>query len=410
MNTDQDEIDFDEEWYLQSYPDVAKAVAAGHIGSGRQHYLAHGREEGRRPHAGSFDAAWYASTYPAVADEIGSAEPDALERHYHERGRYRGYLPHPLASRPRNAAEMRSPFGGLWIDAANAFDIVEGRRKLGVINAEEADLLARFVAEGYVVLRDAVPAALIDSVERVADAAYHGDIPALRFECHAISGEYIAWDPAMLDHPAKAIDLHWFSDVVRDAIFHPNVLRFLHLIFERPVLASQTLTFYHGSQQPLHQDSAYVPYTLPLQFAATWIALEDVEEGTGELEYFVESHRELPDFFYNGAHKSVYEARRRGAGNNVLTEEVEQHLKVIQREAKERSLAKERFLARRGDVLVWHADLAHGGAPTSSRRTRKSLVTHYCPSEVAPLYFENGRVVVKRHESGSCYASGTYLS
>jgi hypothetical protein len=26
-------------------------------------------------------------------------------------------------------------------------------------------------------------------------------------------------------------------------------------------------------------------------------------------------------------------------------------------------------------VLVWHGDLVHGGAPTSSPRTRKSLVT-----------------------------------
>jgi ectoine hydroxylase-related dioxygenase (phytanoyl-CoA dioxygenase family) len=197
---------------------------------------------------------------------------------------------------------------------------------------------------------------------------------------------------------------------LRDAILSPDILHFLHLIFERPVLASQSLTFYRGSQQTIHQDSAYVPYTLPLQFAATWIALEDVEEGTGELEYFVESHRELPEFFYNGVHKSVHDAQRLGAGGNLITDEVEQHLQAIQREAGERNLAKARFLARRGDVLVWHADLAHGGAPTSSPRTRKSLVTHYCPSEVAPLYFENGESVLKQHESGSLYTSGTYFS
>lgn len=408
MHTDQGEINFDEEWYLLAYPDVARAVAAGEVGSGLQHYLAHGRQEGRKPRA-EFDPAWYARAYPAVADEIASDHPEALERHYRERGCHRGYLPYPQASRPRNAAEMRTPFGGLWIDAANALDLVEGRRKLGTINAEEAGLLARFVAEGYVILRNAVPATVVDRVERVVDAAYRGEFSSLRFECPAVSREHVTWQPAMLEHPAKAIDLHWFSDAVRDAIFCPDVLRFLHLIFERPVLASQTLTFYHGSQQPIHQDSAYVPYTLPLQFAATWIALENVEEGTGELEYFVESHRELPEFLYNGVSKSVRDAQRLGAGNNSLTEEVERHLQAIQREAKERDLAKHRFLARRGDVLVWHADLAHGGAPTSSDRTRKSLVTHYCPSEVAPLYFENGESVVKRHESGDFYSSGAYF-
>jgi hypothetical protein len=258
MHTDQENIDFDEEWYLQTYPDVADAVSANQIGSGLLHYLAHGRAEGRKPRAG-FDAAWYAKAYPAVAVEIGSDDPEALERHYRERGRYRGYLPFPRASRPRNAAEIGSPFGGLWIDAANALDLVEGRRTLEQINSEDADLLAHFIVEGYVVLKNAVPAALMDRVENVVDAAYQGKIPSLRFECHAISGEHVTWQPAMLDHPAKALDLHWYSDAVRDAIFCPDILRFLHLIFERPVLASQTLTFYHGSQQSIHQDSAYVP-------------------------------------------------------------------------------------------------------------------------------------------------------
>ncbi|HEV8680289.1 MAG TPA: phytanoyl-CoA dioxygenase family protein [Stellaceae bacterium] len=407
MPSDQDDIDFDEEWYLRTYPDVADAVRAGNIGSGLLHYLAHGRDEGRRPRAG-FDAAWYAKAYPAVAGEVGSDAADALERHYRERGRYRGYLPYPQASRPRNAAEIASPFGGLWIDAANALDVIEGRRALGLINPEDAELLARFVAEGYVILPNAVPAVLLDRVENVVEAAFHGDMSTLLFECHAIAGGHVNWQPAILDQPAKALDLHWFSDAVRDAIFSSEILRFLHLIFERPVLASQTLTFYRGSQQPIHQDSAYVPYTLPLQFAATWIALEDVAEGVGELEYFVDSHRQLPEFLYNGMHKNVHEAQRSGAGD-LVTEEVQQHLEAIQREAKERNLARQRFLARRGDVLVWHADLAHGGSPTASPRTRKSLVTHYCPSEVAPLFFENGQAVLKRHISGSFYTSHAYV-
>jgi hypothetical protein len=45
----QDEVDFDEDWYLRTNPDVAEAVRTSVIGSGRQHYLAHGRAEGRKP-------------------------------------------------------------------------------------------------------------------------------------------------------------------------------------------------------------------------------------------------------------------------------------------------------------------------------------------------------------------------
>ncbi|MEI6213378.1 MAG: hypothetical protein WCP10_04665 [Desulfuromonadales bacterium] len=44
-----DQCEFDEEYYLQLYPDVAKAVARGQFDSGRRHFLLFGRREGRFP-------------------------------------------------------------------------------------------------------------------------------------------------------------------------------------------------------------------------------------------------------------------------------------------------------------------------------------------------------------------------
>src|SRR5262249_16119984 len=118
MHSDDVRIAFDEEWYLLAYPDIARAVELGELPSGFAHYLAHGQAEGRKPHA-EFEAAWYARAYPAAATEVGSSDPATLERHYRERGRHRGYLPYPQAKRPRNAAQIQSAFGGLWIDLAN---------------------------------------------------------------------------------------------------------------------------------------------------------------------------------------------------------------------------------------------------------------------------------------------------
>ncbi len=408
MPSDTGEIGFDEEWYLATNPDVARAVAAGGVDTGLTHYLTHGREEGRRPHP-TFDASWYLRAYPSAVDEAGSDAPEALEQHYHERGQFRGYLPYRLAKRPRNPAAVPSPFGGLWIDAGNALDLIDGRRRLGWITAQEAALLEHFTTRGYAIIPDAVPASLLDRAEEVVENGYHGRMPALRFECQALPG-HIEWCSEVLRFPSRALDLHWFSRDVRNVVFYPGILRFLHLLFERPILASQTLCFYNGSQQETHQDSAYVPYSLPRQFVATWIALEDVTAGTGELEYLVSSHSQLPEFLYGGEYKSVYDAQRFGAGSNTIGEAVNRHQASLQEEAAARQLVRERFLARRGDVLVWHADLAHGGSPTSSNRTRKSLVTHCCPIEIAPLYFENGMPSIRRHDSGSFYASSLYAS
>ena len=47
--TIETDIEFDETWYLERHPDVASAVKAGALSSGLQHYLRHGRSEGRLP-------------------------------------------------------------------------------------------------------------------------------------------------------------------------------------------------------------------------------------------------------------------------------------------------------------------------------------------------------------------------
>ena len=41
------------------------------------------------------------------------------------------------------------------------------------------------------------------------------------------------------------------------------------------------------------------------------------------------------------------------------------------------------FLAKKGDVLIWHANLVHGGMPIEDKNTtRKSMVIHYYADDV----------------------------
>ena len=47
----------------------------------------------------------------------------------------------------------------------------------------------------------------------------------------------------------------------------------------------------------------------------------------------------------------------------------------------------ERFRPGKGDALIWHADLVHGGAKRERRElTRQSLVSHFCPLDVDPVW------------------------
>ena len=405
------EIPFDEDWYLARYPDVAAAVASGTLPSGLAHYVTLGKNEGRHPHPAAsphFDARWYAGSYPLAVAEAGSSEPAALEQHYARFGRFRGYLPHARASRPKDAAAMPTRFGGLWTDHANAHDVVRGKRALGWITGEEAQQLDSFIEQGFVVLPAISSTEILDRAQEALEAAYAGRCPDMLFACPAISSDVMGWDPRLRDQPAKALDPHWMSQEVRNLGFHPAVARMLHLLFERPALASQSLGFYRGSAQPMHQDSAYVAYSLPQQFAAAWIALEDVKPGGGELMYFPGSHRRLPEFLYDGKYKSVVEAGRSLVAKQVIGRDDGRHVELIESEAARLGLPRQRFMAKRGEILLWHADLAHGGSTISRNDSRKSLVFHFCPREVAPLFMEYGGREIRAHNAGMYYTSTAY--
>jgi len=398
---------FDEDWYLRVYPDVAAGVSRGDVRSGHEHYMRWGREEGRLPSPSTFDEAWYAASYPIARRDIEAGSASSYAEHYALRGHARGYLPNRFAARPTDPTALKSRFGGFWPDRGNALDLVEGKREIGMINDEQAEQLRNWIDRGYVVLHRAIPAELLDRAEKEFDRAYRGEIPTLRFSCPAIAGHHqiIPWEELVTQEAAKGLDLHWLSPGIRDLIFAPAVRQFLELIFERRVLASQSLAFLRGSAQSHHMDTFYVPYTSPMQFAASWIALEDVGAGAGELAYLEGSHK-FPEHLLDGEYKSVHEFQR--MTRNINRDPGMEFGTWLADVARTQGTVEKTFLARRGDVLIWHAGLAHGGKPISQKRTRKSVVAHYCPREIAPLAWEQHSQPLRSYQDVAWYSTGYY--
>jgi ectoine hydroxylase-related dioxygenase (phytanoyl-CoA dioxygenase family) len=178
----------------------------------------------------------------------------------------------------------------------------------------------------------------------------------------------------------RAVDVYALFESAREALFNPDILAFLQVVFDQPPLLFQSLTFERGSQQGMHQDTAYVVVDKPLELAASWIALQNVEEGSGELMYYEGSHR-LPEFAFSGQFKHWNRERDGAAQHDRWSREIHEHAQRLQ-------MPYRTFLPKKGDVLIWHADLAHGGCSVvHDELTRKSLVGHYCPLERQPHYF-----------------------
>jgi hypothetical protein len=85
-------VSVDESWYLDTYPDVAEAIAAGHIKSAREHFISDGYKEGRPPFEHEIDETWYVKTYPDIVELIKSGQTTP-EQHYAQHGYVEGRLP-----------------------------------------------------------------------------------------------------------------------------------------------------------------------------------------------------------------------------------------------------------------------------------------------------------------------------
>lgn len=283
------------------------------------------------------------------------------------------------ASSPPSPPDVAEPplyysrFGGLWTDRRDAQEQLARRRAEG-LDEETAARIATFVERGYVVIEGAVPPSLCDEYRAFFEAAWRSPPPTLFAHWRR---RVVPLSMEIYDEVAKVSDVHYLFPRAAELLFPPAVLRFLTAIYERPPVAFQTMTMRKGSEEELHTDTGPLTLTEPCALTASWLALEDVNPRSGALQYVPGSHH--VEVLVNGvskAHHGDYPAYGRA-------------LEEQKRRCRERGLPTERFLARRGDVLVWAADLLHGGAPIEDRRlTRTSLVTHFMPHGAMPTFYD----------------------
>jgi hypothetical protein len=157
---------------------------------------------------------------------------------------------------------------------------------------------------------------------------------------------------------------------VRRLALNPRILDLLRCVYGRDPFAFQTLNFATGSEQAIHSDAVHF-HSEPHGFmCGVWIPLADVSSDSGPLVY------------YPGSHRLPY----RTAASLGLTPEQVAHEPHPQRffepawqeDVERLCLEAKLFLPPRGQVLIWHANLLHGGSAILNRQARRwSQVVHY---------------------------------
>ena len=162
----------------------------------------------------------------------------------------------------------------------------------------------------------------------------------------------------------------WRTDEDVHAIAaNPAILDLLSKLYGRRAFPFQTLNFPVGTQQAAHTDTVHFS-SLPERFmCGVWLAMEDVAAEAGPLFYVRGSHR-WP-IITNAM------IGRRGYGSELGSAQ-HPYGDAWQALCEAEGKIAEPFLARKGQALIWTANLLHGGSRQTDRRlTRWSQVTHY---------------------------------
>ncbi|SDN08287.1 phytanoyl-CoA dioxygenase family protein [Siphonobacter aquaeclarae] len=165
---------------------------------------------------------------------------------------------------------------------------------------------------------------------------------------------------------------------VRRIAAAPKVMELLEILYRREPIPFQTLNFSSGSQQRTHSDSIHF-HSLPERYLArVWVALEDIHDGNGPLHYYPGSHR-LP--FYDLASLGLPSARHESI-EELISKYYAQYEDFIEQLVVHKHLQKKTLNLRKGQALIWSANLLHGGEKIrDAGSSRYTQVTHY--------YFEN---------------------
>jgi ectoine hydroxylase len=245
-----------------------------------------------------------------------------------------------------------------WLDRPDALTRLEQHPDFASFNPTVQDKIRQFVTDGYMILEGHIPAAETETLSQTVDTLLTTGKVGYNFT-------------------GRKIFNLWQHDALANTAFfrRPDLLKLLSFLLGKQVIPFQSLNFVQGSEQRAHSDSIHMTTEPEGYLIATWTALEDCIPGSGLLYYYPGSHR-LP-YLMTADYDSGNTAITIGAESNKRYEQ------AIAQLIEANNLQPRVFEARRGDVLIWHANLIHGGSPiTRPGATRRSMVCHYFAEEV----------------------------
>lgn len=231
------------------------------------------------------------------------------------------------------------PMNTPWVDSP----FFQNELQESNLDENTKEMVRQYAEKGYLILDTGLPESTFDRIVELLEPHYK--------------------EPRIQDA--------WtITPLVKEVAGCSRVMDTLRILYRREPFPFQTLNFHVGSQQRTHSDAIHF-YSIPQRFmCGVWVALEDTNENNGPLHYYPGSHK-LP--FYDMADIGI-----KGSGYANSYEQYIKYEDFVDELMKATGQKKEVFRVKKGQALIWSANLFHGGEPIlKPDSTRHSQVTHY---------------------------------
>jgi hypothetical protein len=275
---------------------------------------------------------------------------------HHNKEAYSKYNVHKPLFDSISSKDFPDKTSSAWLDLNDSATIVESKEGYHQFTANVQEQLKQWSSSGLLVLKNHFSFAQADEVNEAVD-------------------ELINQKHLPITHDNKVMFGYRHSAAIKNMMQDDGLKKLLSFILDKEVIPFQTLNFVKGSGQRAHSDSIHMT-TYPLGYLiAAWIALEDIHPDSGPLFYYRGSHQ-LP-YLLNDDFENY--STRLKLGNKQYSDYEDMADEIISKTNYQKAI----FLPKKGDVLIWHANLIHGGTPVvNPQLTRKSMVIHYYAKDV----------------------------
>lgn len=224
-------------------------------------------------------------------------------------------------------------------------------KKYEALSSEVKDQVAGFGEDGYAIIKGFFSEERVDAINSEVDSM-------------------LATGEVSYKYQNKIMFAIHTSQLIYDMGADGDLMKVLDYLQGEKTSLFQSINFKTGSNQRTHSDAIHMSTFPRGRMIAVWVSLEDMSLENGPLHYYPGSHR-LP-YVMNEDFGNA--SSRWWLGPKEYSDYEDRIAEIIE----EKKLKKDVFVAQKGDVLIWHANILHGGEKVvDPDSTRKSVVFHY---------------------------------